>query len=109
MGSYSYRYCSLLQFPSAYLRGATYVCRMHSRACWRLGVPLVLAACAHHFMFRAGAAAGAGAAMAATIRTNFTTLNGAKLRGPFPATDTVPARDLWAEQPCLVFVVRRMG
>ena len=31
------------------------------------------------------------------------------LRGPFPATDTVPARDLWAEQPCLVFVVRRMG
>ena len=47
--------------------------------------------------------------MAATIRTNFATLNGAKLRGPFPATDTVPARDLWAEQPCLVFVVRRMG
>ena len=31
------------------------------------------------------------------------------LRGPWPATSTVMAQELWAERTCVVFVVRRLG
>ena len=44
-----------------------------------------------------------------SIRTNYSTLSSATLRGPFPKTDEVSAGSLWSEQPCVVFVVRRLG